>query len=134
MVRCERGRLRSGRSGTLLPIGIVAVLLHACGKCFKKNAVSNLVVITSLAADATKANFLGADIQTANLEGGIFEAASFYGANLANTNLQRAQFKSANLYGADLRNANLDNADFTGAILTRADLRGVSKNGTIGLP
>jgi uncharacterized protein YjbI with pentapeptide repeats len=68
------------------------------------------------------ANFSGADLSDANLEGGDLYWAIFFQANL-----QRCRLNHANLAGGDFKNANLSYADLSDAYLGKDNLGGVSQ-------
>ncbi|MCB2145299.1 MAG: pentapeptide repeat-containing protein [Deltaproteobacteria bacterium] len=80
-------------------------------------------------ADIRKADFRGARLELANLQGVIgakacFESANLESADLRNANLYKADLRAATLTNANLRDANLRGAKFGGAMLEGATLSG----------
>ncbi|MHC1736889.1 MAG: pentapeptide repeat-containing protein [Ignavibacteriaceae bacterium] len=92
-----------------------------------KNILNALIVLDDGNFFLAGINLANADLQSANLSGGAFQAANFTGANLTDADLSNALLDSANFTNANLTSVNFENADiatanFTGANLTDAAL------------
>lgn len=80
---------------------------------------------------AQRANFRGADLDSANLAGlhlvrKNFNGAQADGASFRGSDLAHASFRGASLEGACLEGADLTGADLTGANFAGADVAGVT--------
>ncbi|MEK8020332.1 MAG: pentapeptide repeat-containing protein [Candidatus Parabeggiatoa sp.] len=72
------------------------------------------------------ANFCGANLEQANLEGGKHRNARFEKANLKNVTFEDADLMDAKFTDANLEGANLNNAYLAGACFERANLKGAT--------
>lgn len=67
------------------------------------------------ACNASRANFVRANLSDAFMRSGVFEHADFTGANLCNADVGGARFAGALFDDADLRSIGLAGADLKGA-------------------
>ena len=80
--------------------------------------------------DLTKAFFVKADLEEANLEGVFLHGANLREANLEQANLGGANLERAYLYGGNLYRADLGSAHLMSANLEWADLQEANLHGT----
>jgi uncharacterized protein YjbI with pentapeptide repeats len=80
-------------------------------------------------ADATRAFFVGADLNRANLQGIYLYHANMRRADLAWADLKEAFAYEADFQGTILQNADLRAVDFTGSNLSAANLKGARLDG-----
>jgi uncharacterized protein YjbI with pentapeptide repeats len=80
---------------------------------------ANFIGANLASADLWEANLAGANLRNANLESADLGKANLKNTDLGNANLKGTELISANLAGADLRNVNLAGAD-----LWKANLKG----------
>jgi uncharacterized protein YjbI with pentapeptide repeats len=92
-----------------------------------------LIGIDMNRARADFANFEGAELEAALLEGAGLQQANLQGANLLAASFVGGNLQQANLRGANLEGAGLDEADLRGAVFSGANLQGANFRETIGL-
>ena len=83
---------------------------------------TNLIGVTLMGADLSKATLTGARLYVANLSKAILNGAKLSGADLSKATLAGASLAGANLSEANISKANLARANFRGANLSGADL------------
>jgi len=122
-----------GQEGVLRKVGIIKRLNEM------RATLPNMIGIVLTDAKLSKADFGGADLRLANLEGAdlsftilertnlthaVLTGADLMGANLKSANLQQASLEEADLNGANLKGADLRHAILKGARLWEANLEG----------
>ena len=107
--------------GALLSLILIRLLITQSVTCAPTCVGVNLQARDLHDLTLAKAQFIEAQLQSADLSGANLREVDLSGANLARANLRNADLTDAHLIGADLSLARLE-----GSILNGADLSGAN--------